>query len=79
MDNISQNIEKIKKQFASPDSKLDKNADIIHKIKVLKQFVENGFQHIVKEETDIPFMTLKELEQRIIDERKAEFKRIFRK
>jgi hypothetical protein len=80
MNEIEKKINDIMKRFATSESKINTTPDIIKKTKQLRQFVENGFRNLdVKEEKEIPFLRLKELQQRIIEDRKKSYKRILGK
>lgn len=75
--NWQNKINQIKKDFATPESKIKTSKDVIKRTKELKQWVDNGFRSPNVKEKEVPFYTKSELEQKILEGRREEFKKVF--
>jgi hypothetical protein len=79
-DDINKRIDYMMKRFATPENKITTTPDIIARTKELKAWVENNFKKIeIKEVKTPPFLTFKELQQKIIDDNKKLFSKVLMK
>ena len=71
-DQLKSSIATIRKSIRNGNLKL--SPEFLYKVNEVKQQLEKDLK--TDQKKDIPFLTLKELEQLIIDDRKAEFDKI---